>query len=442
MKSLFISATLLLFLSLTGFSQTKPEPCDEANYEVEGIFANSSSTAPVVKNVESTGISIGDKGELSKYFEESLFGGTVNGWIVIGTAQVTAVKGSEITFKVLEKKSQVTINGQEKSHFVAGKIIKFSQYNYKTPTKKTYYWDDGKKIKAEGNKICSNKVGLWSYYYQNGSLSGTETYDDNGLLNGPFSDYYESGKIKEKGNAKGDHTDGPFEKYFENGQVELKGGFKEDKKHGIFQAFYASGKKYYETEFNSDIRIGAYNEWSENGHPIESGSFNNSGQKHGIWKFYNANGSIEREGNVSNDVEDGVWKYYDENGVLTHESTYKNGEVTGPYKGYYPSGKILNEGMLVDNNEVGEWKTYFENGQLKAQDNYNAGIFVGPYKVWYENGQLKQEGTYNEAGKVDGPIVMFYENGKPLAKGQYLNGNKTGKWFEWDEKGKKKVVKY
>lgn len=434
----------LTILLLLPFMQAaaQNETCGEPNYTIEGVFANSSSSSPILKNANTDGITVGEKGELSKYFEESMFGGIVNGWIDIGTVQVTAVKPNEITFKVLAKKSQVTVNGQDKSHFVAGKKIKFSQFSYKVPTLKVFYWEDNKSKKAEGLRICEVKTGEWKYYYQNGKLSGTEIYDDNGILNGITTDYYESGALKEKVPYKNDKANGEFERYYESGKLEVKGSFKEDQKHGKFFSYYENGNTYFETEFNAGVRIGNYKEWYENGNLSETGHFTSEGIKDGIWTFYREDGTIERSGSVANDIENGIWKYYNESGILDHEATYTEGAVTGPYKNYYPSGKIMSEGLVVNNKEEGEWKAYYESGALQNIANYKLGKFVGAYKIWYENGQLKEQGTYNESGNLEGVIVMFYENGKPLVKGQYVDGKESGKWMRWDEKGKKKVVKY
>lgn len=434
---------IIAFLTFTfNLVWAQKETCGEPNFTVEGVFANSSSSAPILKNVSTNEISVGDKGELSKYFEETMFGGVVNGWIDIGTVQVTAVKSNEITFKVLAKKSEVTINGQEKSHFVAGKKIKFSQYSYKVPTIKTYYWSDNKTKKAEGLKICENKTGEWKYYFENGKLSGTEVYDDNGVLNGMSTDYYESGGLKEKLPYVNDKANGEFERYYESGKLEVKGYFKDDLKEGKFISYYENGHTSLETEFKKGVRIGNYKAWNENGNLSETGHFADDGTKDGIWTFYREDGSIERSGQVSNDVENGIWKYYNESGILDHEATYTNGAVSGPYTNYYPNGQILSEGIVIDNYEEGEWKTYYESGAIKNIASYKKGKFIGSYKIWYENGQLKEEGSYNDEGNLNGSIAMYYENGKPMLKGQYVDGKEAGKWFQWDEKGKKKVVKY
>jgi antitoxin component YwqK of YwqJK toxin-antitoxin module len=36
----------------------------------------------------------------------------------------------------------------------------------------------------------------------------------------------------------------------------------------------------------------------------------------------------------------------------------------------------------------------------------------------------------------------FYQNGKVKEEGLYNQGNKTGKWFYYDAKGKKTKIKY
>jgi len=150
MRPSLISLPLIVIAYINAFpliAQTSPEPCGEPNFTIEGKFINTSSTAPILEVSSLSGFDIktGNKGEFSKYFEETMFGGNITGWLGIGTVQVTHIdpEKKQITFKVLEKKSEVTVNGKTQSHFIAGKIIKFDQISYQIIELQKLYHDNG-----------------------------------------------------------------------------------------------------------------------------------------------------------------------------------------------------------------------------------------------------------------------------------------------------------
>ncbi|MBK0369357.1 toxin-antitoxin system YwqK family antitoxin [Flavobacterium agrisoli] len=51
---------------------------------------------------------------------------------------------------------------------------------------------------------------------------------------------------------------------------------------------------------------------------------------------------------------------------------------------------------------------------------------------FYENGKIQQEGFFKD-GKLDGAWTAYDENGNKKAFGQYAMGEKTGKWFFWND---------
>ena len=57
-------------------------------------------------------------------------------------------------------------------------------------------------------------------------------------------------------------------------------------------------------------------------------------------------------------------------------------------------------------------------------------LIKGTY--YYEDGSIKQEGTYKN-GKLHGQWVSYGQDGKKNALAQYEEGNKTGKWFFWND---------
>lgn len=61
---------------------------------------------------------------------------------------------------------------------------------------------------------------------------------------------------------------------------------------------------------------------------------------------------------------------------------------------------------------------------------------------YYDNGTISQEGYYTINGKLQGNWVSYDANGNKTAEAHYENGNKTGKWFFWQNKDILKEVDY
>src|SRR6185503_2897886 len=71
-------------------------------YETEGTLANSDGHNPEMKADNTTGIKVGDYGEMTKYFEKHIGKGTFSGWTLIGNLEVVSIDGNIIHFKLAE----------------------------------------------------------------------------------------------------------------------------------------------------------------------------------------------------------------------------------------------------------------------------------------------------------------------------------------------------
>ncbi|WP_295337245.1 membrane-binding protein [Flavobacterium sp.] len=50
---------------------------------------------------------------------------------------------------------------------------------------------------------------------------------------------------------------------------------------------------------------------------------------------------------------------------------------------------------------------------------------------YYDNGKIQQQGYFKD-GKLTGQWIAFDEQGNKKSIGTYVNGDKTGKWFFWN----------
>jgi len=173
-------------------------------------------------------------------------------------------------------------------------------------------YDDGK-VKAEGTTKDGVKVGLWKFYYKDGTLMAEEQYSEEGLLHGKVRRYDFKGRLS---------------------TVETwKDGLEEDTAY----EYYPSGKIF---------RKGNYKE----------------GLQEGEWFTYYENGVVKDKGMYSLGRATGTWLFYDKSGRLLHEATYINGIKEGPARFFDKKGNVESSGNYVNGEMKGEW-TKYKNGK-------------------------------------------------------------------------------
>ena len=45
-----------------------------------------------------------------------------------------------------------------------------------------------------------------------------------------------------------------------------------------------------------------------------------------LWKYFNENGIIKKEGKMEDGQEEGIWLFYDDNGIKERETEHKSGK--------------------------------------------------------------------------------------------------------------------
>lgn len=84
----------------------------------------------------------------------------------------------------------------------------------------------------------------------------------------------------------------------------------------------------------------------------------------------------------------------------------------------------------------------FTNAQEKTKGDY---VKVGDLiqaTLYHDNGAVSQEGFYTKQGKLQGVWTSFDQEGNKTAEAHYENGEKTGKWFFWQDNNILKEVDY
>lgn len=101
----------------------------------------------------------------------------------------------------------------------------------KPKAKKNGKWKEYNKhaiLISEGNYIDGLKDGLWRFYYDSGELM-IEEYYDLGKKHGPYTMYHRNGVIGSQGQFKNDLREGFFQCFDESGKMIKALAFKEDR---------------------------------------------------------------------------------------------------------------------------------------------------------------------------------------------------------------------
>jgi len=179
--------------------------------------------------------------------------------------------------------------GQFENNIPVGLFIYY--YDNGTPWSKTVFsqngkvartkmYDAGGNLVGEGKYVSEKKDSVWKFYGgPDYKLISEETYS-NGVLNGVAKVYYSSGQVSEEKTWKNGVLDGVCKKYFESGVMKYLGGYVKNKLEGKVT-------------------------------------------------YYHPNGKVDAQGTYKNDVKEGVWVYYKDDGVtVKRKDTYLAGRMT------------------------------------------------------------------------------------------------------------------
>lgn len=231
----------------------------------------------------------------------------------------------------------------------------------------TTYGSDGKTVIAESTSSSGKRNGRYATYYSDGTLQkeqefkeGKEhgylrTYDQDGNIK--WDCYYEDGKmhgqqtqlfISNVGNyvkiSNYEHGKliGDYSEFYEKGGLKEKGQYdKNSKKTGVWTSGNKSGKVTDECEYKN-------------------------GERNGKRKSFFDDSTVSKIQTYKDDKLNGVTIEYNyKTHKLESEYTYVDGRREGPFKVYYEDGKTLKyEGQYTDGN-VTKQKSYYPNGKLK-----------------------------------------------------------------------------
>lgn len=244
-----------------------------------------------------------------------------------------------------------------------------------------YFYESGQ-MKYEGIFQEGMRQGVWEYFFEDGTAKATATYVNDtayyqertaskvlraeGMLAGGrsfgrWNYYYPSGKLKATGTEANGLREGVWMQFFESGQVAGEGMYKRGKAAGEWTYYHENGSVAAQGMEIAGVKEGTWKLYLENGF-LKSEVLYQKGTA--PYEEFYENGKLKVRGRIEKGIHQGIWEYYYEDGVSEGKCIYRDG--IGNFTGYYPNGSIKMEGQLRNGDKIGLWKLYDIRGQLEG----------------------------------------------------------------------------
>jgi len=295
------------------------------------------------------------------------------------------------------------------------------------------WWENGK-IKTEGQYLVNKKEGAWMNY-DPGRRLRYEHYTTRGELISSYDfKYYDNGQLKEEPSFNEDGVwDGEWIQYFWNGKKKSKEVYTNATPNGLWITWHDSTfKKESERIYIDGILENEYSDWWDNGDKKTEGQYAGD-KKEGVWMHYYRS----RKRILVKDENSKFW----ERGVQTipnrrsRYELYRSDELVSSYDfEYYENGQLKEEPSFnIDGLWDGDWIRYFEGGEKASQRGYGNGRPDGLWITWHDSTFVKvQEMTYKDS-LLEDKYFEWWMDEKPKVTGFYVHGKKDSKWSYWDK---------
>ena len=271
------------------------------------------------------------------------------------------------------------------------------------------------------NFVDDLKQGTTTYFYPDGNVKKTLFYVD-GLENGPAKIYDTSGMIIELITYK---------KGFITNRERINRYDSQELKHGKWKTFYEDGSLQSEGNYKHGLKHGYFKEYDIEGNLLTAAKYLNDEKQVNVAELkklevqteYYPSGKVKVRATYKDDKPEGIWREYNEEGEIEKSYIYKNGVVIG-------------EGIVTEKGEKnGFWKEFYENGELRAEGEYNSDVKTGEWKYYHQNGKLEQIGSFTEDGALEGQWKWYYDSGITWREENYYEGKLDGMYVEYDDLG-------
>ena len=252
--------------------------------------------------------------------------------------------------------------------------------NGKVSITATYYKGQPEGIRREYD---TNGVLVKGYVFEKGILRYEGITDENGLRQGVWKEYYETGELRAKGKYKNSMPIEDWKFYFPDKTVEIEGSYdKKGRKNGEWRWYYPNGELLAVENYESGLLEGEFVEYDEEHNEITKGQYV-EGQEDGEWIY--RNGDITETGKYYEGERTGTWKTVYANGKTASECQFEQGLLDGKYKTYWENGNEKLSGRYVSGERYGIWYQYDEDGTLLLTTEYRDG-----YEIRWNNYRIEE----------------------------------------------------
>ncbi len=336
--------------------------------------------------------------------------------------------------------------GKAKYYYENGDLKSTGSFEKDQSTGEWIEWDNDKylgKTYWKGEYSNGDRIGTWKMFFESGKKYGTGQYE-NGQRSGKWIFWYENGNKMSEGYYVDSKYDGKYEDYYKSGEICSNGYFIKGRKEGPwieYEFIKSTGdlvKNYgvYKFGERDSVWVGTY----KNGNRYSEISYK-YGKIDGILTIWFENGNKIVKSEFKNGLEDGKSLYYAKDGSLILEAEYKFGKLNGKYLEIVEDsiyGEIRKEGEYIDNEMNGTWKHFTKSGKKIFEGDFVNNRAEGIHTFYFTNGELKSKGKFVR-NKRDSIWVEFQvaEVGVIKWEGEYKNNRKNGKWTCYYENGVK-----
>lgn len=181
-------------------------------------------------------------------------------------------------------------------------------------------------------------------YYENGNAKQVIRYNSSrDTLDQTITEYFPKGNIKSKCKVVNGILEGHYESYFESGNIYMLGNYKNNFRNGEWEIWNSKGDKFIRN-FRNDTLHGSTREVRHDGSVVFGEYFDGK--------------------------ELGQWITKNKDSIVTMITTYDNGQLNGPVSEFYQTGNIYVEGLFLNGQKTGEWKIYGPKGSIDTVEVY------------------------------------------------------------------------
>jgi len=273
----------------------------------------------------------------------------------------------------VQKKYDEQGNLLQAVRYEMGKIVEEFDDTVKDVIDFANIFDKEGRLTFSGGYIDNVPIGIHRYYDSTGVVINSIVYNDKGIkvsegkidnegnIEGPWRDYYETGEIRARGAYRNNMKSGDWTYYFPDGKTEQKGAYLRNRYEGNWLWYYPDGSVWRDENYFNGKEDGDFVEYDPEGKILTQGKYI-SGEKEGEW-YYDVGDHMEKGSYISG-LREGKWYYYYRDGSVQFEGTYIQGNPDGKQKFYYPNGELKEDRYYKQGIRSKIWNKYNEEGEL------------------------------------------------------------------------------